>query len=158
VQWKRLMFSKLESCSKELLASAEPHPAEKQSSDPGNQDAPPVADAPAASLTKPIRKRNKAHLALVASQPCLICKTSPCDAHHLKIAQPRSLGRKVSDEFTVPLCREHHQALHRHGNEANWWADMQIASVPIAKQLWQTSPVHSASKSLALHRLPANLL
>ncbi len=66
------------------------------------------AEARAMPLRKEIRRRSKAHLAFVGSQPCLVCQGSPCDAHHLKFAQPRSLGRKVSDEFTVPLCREHH--------------------------------------------------
>jgi hypothetical protein len=31
----------------------------------------------------------------------------------MKIAQPRSLGRKVSDEFTVPLCRERNGFIRR---------------------------------------------
>jgi hypothetical protein len=87
-------------------------------------------------LRKEIRRRNKAHLAFVCSQPCLACQTSPCDAHHLKFAQSRSLGRKVSDEFTVPLCREHHQELHRHGNERAWWANLQIDAIKAAKELW----------------------
>ncbi len=87
-------------------------------------------------LRKEIRRRNKAHLALVCSQPCLACQTSPCDAHHLKFAQSRSLGRKVSDEFTVPLCRNHHNQLHRHGNERAWWANMQIDAIKAAKELW----------------------
>jgi hypothetical protein len=73
----------------------------------------PSLRAVAPALQKPIRRRNKAHRAFVASQPCLVCQRSPCDAHHLKFAQPRTLGRRVSDEFTVPLCREHHQQLHR---------------------------------------------
>jgi ERF superfamily len=90
-------------------------------------------------LFKTGRKRNKAHLAFVAARACLICKRSPCDAHHLKFAQPRSLGRKVSDEFTVPLCREHHQQLHRHGNEAAWWANVQIVPTEVAKRLWDAS-------------------
>ena len=60
-------------------------------------------------IRKEVRRRNKAHLAFVGAQPCLVCRRFPCDAHHLKFAQPRALGRKVSDEFTVPLCREHHQ-------------------------------------------------
>jgi hypothetical protein len=94
-------------------------------------------------LEKPIRKRSKAHLAFVASQPCLICKGTPCDAHHLKIARRRSLGRKVSDEFTVPLCRKHHQELHRHGNEANWWANMQVSPLSIAAELWSAGPMQS---------------
>jgi ERF superfamily len=91
----------------------------------------------ASPLFKTGRKRNKAHLAFVAAQACLICMRSPCDAHHLKFAQPRSLGRKVSDEFTVPLCREHHRDLHRHGNEVAWWNDVQVAPIEVAKDLWQ---------------------
>jgi hypothetical protein len=51
----------------------------------------------------------------------------------------------VSDEFTVPLCRKHHQELHRHGNEANWWANMQVAPLPIAKELWEASPIHATA-------------
>ena len=94
-------------------------------------------------LAKHTRKRSKAHLVFVASQPCLLCGATPCDAHHVKIAQPHSLGRKVSDEFTVPLCRAHHQELHRQGNERTWWANLQIAPLPIAKQLWDASPEHS---------------
>jgi hypothetical protein len=95
-------------------------------------------------LTKVSPKRSKAHLVFVASQSCLVCQRTPCDAHHLKFAQPRALGHKVSDEFTVPLCRDHHNELHRHGNEAAWWANLNIAPMNIAKELWQTSPVHGA--------------
>jgi hypothetical protein len=97
-------------------------------------------------LCKPMRRRNTAHLAFVAAQPCLVCQLSPCDAHHLKFAQPRSLGRKVSDEFTVPLCRDHHRELHRQGNESGWWANLQIAPLGVAKELWETTllQVHRA--------------
>jgi hypothetical protein len=96
-------------------------------------------------LRKPVRRRNKVHFAFVAAQPCLICQRSPRDAHHLKFAQPATLGRKVSDEFTVPLCRDHHHALHRHGNEISWWANFRIAPMEIARELWRTSPVHGSS-------------
>jgi len=99
----------------------------------------PSPDRQVTPLRKPVRARNKAHLVFVAAQPCLICRRSPCDAHHLKFAQPRALGRKVSDEFTVPLCREHHQLLHRHGNEAAWWANLGIAPLETAKELWTTT-------------------
>jgi hypothetical protein len=66
-----------------------------------------------------------------ASQPCLVCGYP----HHLRFAQPRALGRKVSDEFTVPLCRDHHQQLHQAGNEVAWWHELQIKPLEIAKQL-----------------------
>jgi hypothetical protein len=103
-------------------------------------------------IQKSIRKRNKAHLAFVATRPCLVCQRSPCDAHHLRFAQPRSLGRKVSDEFTVPLCREHHQELHRHGNELAWWADLQITPLPIASELWTEQLFKTAATAEGLQR------
>ena len=53
------------------------------------------------------------------------------------MAQPRSLGRKVSDEFTVPLCRRHHRELHRHGNERAWWQNQGIDPLPVAAALWE---------------------
>ena len=98
------------------------------------------AESQVTPLCKPVRKRSKAHLLFVAAQPCLVCQRFPCDAHHLKFAQPRSLGRKVSDEYTVPLCRDHHDELHRHGNEIAWWANAQIAPLEAARNLWATSP------------------
>src|SRR6202035_3948994 len=90
-------------------------------------------------IRKEVRRRNKAHRVFVAAQPCLVCQRSPCDAHHLKFAQPRSLGRTVSDEFTVPLCREHHRDLHRFGNEVGWWTNLQTEPIEAAKDLWATS-------------------
>ncbi|WP_035961468.1 ERF family protein [Bradyrhizobium sp. URHA0013] len=90
------------------------------------------------------RRRSKEHLAFIRSRGCLVCQKSPADAHHLKFAQPRTLGRKVSDEFTVPLCRPHHQSLHRNGDERAWWANLRISPLQIAKELWDGSPVHMA--------------
>jgi len=87
-------------------------------------------------IGEPRRYRDKAHLQFVASQSCLICGRRPCDPHHLRFAQVRALGRKVSDEFTVPLCRTHHRELHRTGNEAGWWAKVGIDAVSMARKLW----------------------
>jgi hypothetical protein len=86
---------------------------------------------------KTIRLRDKDHRKFVALQPCLVCGRSPADAHHLRFAQPRALGRKVSDEFTVPVCRVHHRELHRHGDEAAWWQKTKVDPLPIARRLWQ---------------------
>jgi hypothetical protein len=73
------------------------------------------------AIAEPRRLRDKAHLKFVASQPCLVCGRQPSDPHHLRFAQPRAIGMKVSDEFTVPLCRGHHRQLHQAGNEVAWW-------------------------------------
>jgi len=96
------------------------------------------------TIAEPKRLRDKAHLRFVASQPCLVCKRQPCDPHHLRFAQPRALGLKVSDEFTVPLCRDHHQQLHQTGNEVAWWHDLDIKPLEIAKDLWNKSHVTPA--------------
>ena len=91
-----------------------------------------------------IRYRDRAHLEFVASQPCLLCGRQPCDAHHLRFMQPRALGRRVSDEFAVPLCRTHHRALHRHGDEAAWWKAANIDAVTMAHRLWQHTRLNGA--------------
>jgi hypothetical protein len=85
---------------------------------------------------KTIRLRDKDHRKFVSTQPCVVCGRSPADAHHLRFAQPRALGRKVSDEFTVPVCRVHHRELHRQGDEAAWWQGIKIDPLPIAHRLW----------------------
>jgi ERF superfamily len=70
---------------------------------------------------KTIRLRDKEHCKFVATQPCVVCARTPAEAHHIRFAQPRALSRKVSDEYTVPVCRVHHRELHRYGDEASWW-------------------------------------
>jgi hypothetical protein len=95
-------------------------------------------------LPEPKRLRDKAHLKFVASQPCLVCGRQPSDPHHLRFAQPRALGIKVSDEFTVPLCRGHHRQLHQAGNELAWWQGLKIAPLTVAKNLWEQTHSNSA--------------
>lgn len=91
----------------------------------------------AIAIALPRRHRNKAHLRFVASKPCLVCGRLPCDPHHLRFAQTRGLGLKVSDEFTVPLCRTHHRALHRSGAETAWWAQFKLDPLKVAHRLWR---------------------
>ena len=91
---------------------------------------------------EPRRVRDREHVKFVAGHPCLICGRRPADPHHLRFAQSRALGRKVSDEFTVPLCRGHHREVHRYGAEAAWWAKAGVEPLRAANALWrETQPL-----------------
>ena len=99
---------------------------------------------------EPRRVRDREHLKFVAGHPCLICGRRPADPHHLRFAQSRALGRKVSDEFAVPLCRGHHREVHRSGDEPAWWRKFGIDPTPAARALWlETHPLtgNESSKS-----------
>lgn len=99
----------------------------------------PRVDKSVLTLAEPRRIRNPEHLKFVATQPCTICARTPSEAHHLRIAQPRALGRKVSDEFTVPLCALHHRDLHAKGDEREWWWGHSIEPLSVAARLWAHS-------------------
>jgi ERF superfamily protein len=98
-------------------------------------------DKSALPIGAPRRFRDKAHLAFVASQPCTLCGRRPVDPHHVRFAQAGALGRKVSDEFTVPLCRSHHRALHRSGSEYLWWENVGIDPLQVARKLWRKTRI-----------------
>jgi ERF superfamily len=93
------------------------------------------------ALGKTVRLRDKDHRKFVVRQACLVCGRVPSDPHHLTFTQPRALGRRVSDEFIVPVCRVHHRELHRSGDEAAWWQKLNIDPLPIALRLWQQTRV-----------------
>ena len=96
-------------------------------------------DKSALTFGEPKRHRSKEHLRFVARQPCLICGRAPSHAHHVRFAQSRGLGIKVSDEFVVPLCAIHHQLNHATGNERQWWEEHKIDPMAAAERLWRDS-------------------
>jgi hypothetical protein len=103
-----------------------------------------VVDKTVLSLPTPRRIRDRDHVKSVAKQPCLVCGRRPADPHHLRFAQSAALGRKVSDEFTIPLCRGHHREVHRCADEAAWWSKTGIDPTAAARVLW-----------LKAHKLPS---
>jgi hypothetical protein len=106
----------------------------------------PQIDKGVLEFPEPRRIRDRDHIRHVMKQPCLICGRRPSDPHHLRFAQSRALGRKVSDEFTVPLCRGHHREVHRSGNEAVWWTNVGIDPTIAARALWlETHPLPTIS-------------
>jgi ERF superfamily len=108
-----------------------------ETGDSANQLQPTGIDKSVLAVSAPRRYRNKEHLRYITLQPCLLCARKPSDAHHLRFVQPRALGRKTSDEFAVPLCRIHHRAAHRAGDERAWWKAAGIDPLKIARKLWK---------------------
>jgi hypothetical protein len=102
----------------------------------------PLIDKSVLMFPEPRRVRDRDHIRHVIKQPCLICGRRPSDPHHLRFAQLRALGRKVSDEFTVALCRVHHREVHHCGDEAAWWQKAGIDPIVSARALWlRTHPL-----------------
>jgi Rad52/22 family double-strand break repair protein len=114
--------------------------------------APAKIDKSLLAIAEPKRLRDKAHLKFVASQPCLICGRQPSDPHHLRFAQPRAMGLKVSDEFTVPLCRGHHRQLHQAGDEIAWWQNVRVNALKVARELWERT--HAPTDQAPLEQSP----
>jgi ERF superfamily protein len=116
-----------------------------------------VLDKSVLALPTTRRIRDRDHVKSVAKQPCLVCGRSPTDAHHIRFAQSPALGRKVSDEFTVPLCRGHHREVHRSGDEATWWKKAGVDPTLTARALWlETHPLPAGSDKMHIEEVVDN--
>ena len=119
----------------------------------GSDSFPAKIDKSQLAIAEPKRLRDKAHLQFVASQPCLVCGRQPSDPHHLRFAQPRAIGLKVSDEFTVPLCRGHHRQVHQAGNgrvASTRWGDLPDPMTARSQKVSGSNPVHHAPQCQSL--------
>jgi len=57
----------------------------------------------------------------------------------------RGTGMKASDHNAVPLCPQHHRALHDHGGEKEWFKLTKGEAAygkRIAMRLWYRSPAY----------------
>ena len=130
-------FQTVPSCPPSSPADANLRVTETQKPSKRKRAAKPTEALTEPGLMKLRRSRDKDHLRFIAMQPCTVCGRQPCEAHHIRYAQPRALGRRVSDEFTVPLCRVHHRELHQKGDERAWWSKFNIDPMPMALKFWQ---------------------
>lgn len=91
------------------------------------------------------RERDRAHLAFIASLPCVICGKRPVEVAHVRMAdidrgKPHTgMQEKPSDKWTVPLCAMHHRegpdAQHK-SNEAEWWERHEIDVIALCERLY----------------------
>ena len=144
------------SSSPSSVAGAQPSSRAGTGSNTPSTSLPDGIDKAELAFPEPRRIRDKDHLKFVARQPCLICGRSPSDPHHLRFAQSRALGRKASDEFTVPLCRGHHREVHRCGDESTWWKKSGIDPLPASRILWLKTHPQRARASQAVDGVAIN--
>jgi len=86
----------------------------------------------------PKRVRSKKHMAAVREGGCSICGNPAADAHHIRIAgHGRGLGIKNGDDWTIPLCRRHHDELHAFGDEKLFLDLHGVDGVALAQSLWR---------------------
>jgi hypothetical protein len=83
------------------------------------------------------------HLELVRQLPsCVSGVAGPCDPHHLKsgpAAAERSVGRRATDRWAVPLTRAEHDELERISSrlEEAWFRERGVDDViELAAALW----------------------
>ena len=142
-------------CPTENAEVVSPRPRRHEATPKNRRSSRVAIDKSALAMPEPRRVRDRAHVTFVARHPCLICGRLPADAHHLRFAQSRALSRKVSDEFTVPLCRGHHREVHHCGDEAAWWKGAGIDPSVAARSLWlETHPFPPSQNQISIKDLP----
>ena len=99
------------------------------------------------SLSEPRRIRNKAHIRFVAEQACPECSAAGRQIRTIcaTCSRARNQPQIKPDEFTVPLCRIHHRALHGAGDEQAWWREDGIDPIKVARTLWKKSRLKDGS-------------
>lgn len=89
-------------------------------------------------LPKTERLRSPRHLAWVRSLPCSVpgCTSRDVQAHHVRKAA--GVGMKPADQYSAPLCLEHHSEGHSLG-----WRSFEIKHgvdlSAVAVRLWRQS-------------------
>jgi hypothetical protein len=102
---------------------------------------------------------SKAHIALIKQLPCCITGKRPVDPHHLKegLAHERGIGRKATDRWAVPLCREKHEEVERIGSRNEWaWFKKHGIEDPLelAAALWRnTGDLDRMLRVIEAHRV-----
>jgi hypothetical protein len=102
---------------------------------------PDTAFSVASTKQKRPRVKNEAHLKWIRTLRCCICGAPGPDPAHIRSANAvygkRETGgaETASDKWVTPLCRVHHDAQHKAGNELLWWASKGIDPFGLALAL-----------------------
>jgi hypothetical protein len=128
---------------------------------------PTVTERAKAKRLAPKEKRAKregnseAHKLAIQKLPCCIpgCNVVGVEPHHLKhgaAAAERSVGRKATDRWLLPLCHDHHingveVDAPNAKREPGWFRDHRIEEpIELAAALWAVSPDAAAMTRIVL--------
>jgi hypothetical protein len=87
-------------------------------------------------MLKTPKFRSKAKLQYCAGLGCIICGRES-QAHHLLRTPGKGMGVKSGDDWTLPLCPEHHNSLHASGNETKYLQSHGIDGAVEARRIHQ---------------------
>ena len=79
--------------------------------------------------------RDRAHMARLAQMPCVVCGTAYVQVHHIRECLPRTMGVRVGDDMTLPVCVLHHAEIHATNTDA-LWRRMRIDAPALAAKLY----------------------
>ncbi len=55
---------------------------------------------------------------------CLTCRRPAEHSHHIRECFPRTMGRRISDKYVVPLCERCHSELH--ARSSTFWSERHV--------------------------------
>lgn len=91
-------------------------------------------------LPSPVRKQregdDRQHVARIRQLGCCICNLKGDPHHLLGYKHGKGLSMTSEDRWAISICRIHHDALHRHGNDEEWLASQGIDGRALASSLW----------------------
>ena len=96
--------------------------------------------------------RSKAYRNAVKEQPCIVCLSPSVEAHHIREMLPRTMGKRVGDEWCVPLCSRHHRDLHKWGH-ADWWEWVHVDALQWCKDFNAAYTRSEANHGAAIAKL-----
>lgn len=107
----------------------------------------------------PAQKRpgnDPAYLNKVRELPCCVCGIYPVEAHHIKSAGGRGIGKRTDDKWAIPLCHDHHiNGVERVGSrkEVQWFSKYGINPIELAQGLYASRhSVEAMYRVLEAHR------
>lgn len=88
------------------------------------------SESPESFMKRPKRKRweSEKYTRWVKSQSCVCCGSQADDPHHIIGHGQGGMGTKAHDLFVIPLCRAHHDELHRDPKlfESNYGSQVEL--------------------------------